>query len=151
MLRLGEMLSLPRHANLSAKMIWILFWMPVLRNIPRLVMSYYIIYIIYSIIFVLSFVHKLYIWNGVVESHQIRVRAPSSRLLAAERLGSPYSALICACDNRANCSVCARTARKKKKVNHSLRKLLCLFHLNCQWFLSLLYFILFFCRCVLKC
>lgn len=45
--------------------------------------------------------HKLYIWNGVVESHQIRVRTPSSHLLAAERLGSPYSASICACENRA--------------------------------------------------
>lgn len=102
-------------------------------------LEYYIIHIIYSIIFVLSFVHKLYIWNGVVESHQIRVRTPSSRLLAAERLGSPYSASICACDNRANCSVCAQTARGKKKGNYSLWKLLCFFLLNYQWFLSVLF------------
>lgn len=80
-----------------------------------------------------------------MESHQIRVRAPSSRLLAAERLGSPYSALICACDNRANCSVCARTARKKKRSKLQSSETSVSFPLELSVILVLALFIYLFC------
>lgn len=49
-------------------------------------------------------------------SDQICVRTPSSCVLAAERLRSCCSALICACDNCANCSVFTQTRRKQRKI-----------------------------------